>query len=211
MDRKQIDKLQNLLDFIQQDWEKVEQDWGERSYADKINTIFESSVVEGSAMFELLLPVMLREKSKSESPDINTDTALKLLISSCEKSVTVFRHIIATSQNNGSIRFTRRVEVNCPEGKTSFEQVNFTRHSYSAADLPDKEIWFSWEGLNNPFQIKFPKPEFIFDLLEGLPITRLKKCDQCETIFFQKTARKKKYCSDLCKNRHNLELKKVGN
>ncbi len=213
MDRKKLGKLQDLLDFAQQDFEDI-------SGANRRSTIHEGGVLFGNIFF------LYSSRLHSSMRGVTSWSAIwEELLNVCDNSVVLFRNIIEASKKEGFIQYKKYINFSHNRdvtGRKIYEQYPAPRGSViseqnskiGARIFNDYEIKFvqaEADGYekSSPMEINF-NPDTIFDLLEGIPVDRLKTCLECDKIFIQKTARERKYCSDLCKNRHNLKTKKAN-
>ncbi|NTV51285.1 MAG: hypothetical protein HGA69_00410 [Desulfobulbaceae bacterium] len=191
MDKKNLDDLQDFLDFVQQDFDKVD----ERKR--------ESLIVKGIE-YEFVAFSFLQFVDKSP---LITKESWESLVSAKKDVLNVLRHIIKITQDGGFFVYDKTtifsqsmagdgVFIQCTENSVSLQSFH--------------EITVIMPGQAESFKLKTSfNPYILFDRLEGVSHSRLKVCPECETIFVQKTAREKKYCSDFCKNKHHLKLKKA--
>ncbi len=202
MNRRKLDKLIDLLLFIQQDF-------GEVSSGDKYKTIIEGgsffqnflSETPGGVHIDVDVPWQLRLLRDAQ---LHPEMAWESLLKVCENSLELFRLIIQTTEKEGFFTYTKEMAVNCASGSKKYEQLPLVEYHQP----PNHKVFISWPDDKEKRSVTINyKPRVIFDLLDGLPFDRLKTCIECGKIFIQKTARERKYCSDLCKNRHNLKLK----
>lgn len=189
MKKKRADKLHRLLEFIQQDFDQIE---GETERT--------KSLLEGGDLFQNKIFLFADDTSNEGYP-------WRRLKDLCENTRQLSTEVIRLTKIGGSIYRSIPTLFRCVN---SANQSAYSQERVlEPGDSVDKIVLQAFPRSDKPLEI-YRASEVIFDLLVGLPFDRLKSCLYCEKMFIQKTAREKKYCCDLCKNRQNLKLKGIS-
>jgi hypothetical protein len=183
MDRKDINNLSELLEFVQQDFSKVTSSNDRGLLCSELGGLLSSNwlyFVEGTDLWENFLSV-------------------------CSDLKELIEVIYRAKGYNGMVHYSKSYLFRCPSNSpedtfTSNLVFNPDRVSMVSISFSLKDrSWLTKEMVGAVL--------ILFSLLEGYPTEWLKSCKECNKIFAQKTARTKMFCSVYCKNKHNLRLK----
>lgn len=203
MKKEKIDILLRIVHFVQLDFDMYTRpaDRWELLVAARDLGLFEINQRPVSGVF-----------SKNE-----INSAWKELLRDCQTISSLLRFLTALRERGGILRFDKPTILSCdPEKDDTFQQW-FVPPEVDNEKYLVTPFFKDDSGEYEPILDELLKghPEegiegfslsqagfWFLDLITGLPFNRLKQCPECSKYFIQKTAKKKIYCSVLCKNRH---------
>lgn len=193
MNTENLDKLEKFLDFIQNDFGSF------ASYSEsQVRELVDDAVSAGLiSIHNLLVPASF---FAGNDPFLDYESAFNLVANVSSGAVTILEKTIEALEVVGEIKFKNPVMVRKAGRETFVQEPDIFR------DELHKVFFKSGGSVEEVFETKC-RPDIVFNKLEGIPHNRLKKCLDCGKMFVQKTAREKKFCSDLCKNRYNIKLR----
>ena len=199
MNKRRIEHLEQLVEFIQKDFHDIS-DGNEQH-----SLMALGSKLLGQPFYLVRDPEQTAGFSSWEE-----------LADQSKRLKELLEIIFFTTLKNGFLFYDRPMILPCLKSTFSVYQQSF-------APKTDKKyrVWafFSkgepvekgeFETLSeHPLEVYIDATGFaVLDALQELPFDRLKICPTCWKYFIQKTAREKKFCSDYCKVKKHVEGKK---
>lgn len=170
MNKKKLEKLDRLVEFVQQDFGQITGD-NERT---KI-------LLEGGDLFQSNLFLNAEDNSTTGYP-------WKFLCELSGNTKELLEKVILAREQKGFIGFRSYFRLYCDQSDTE-NRYMLERGIEPGTAVNKVKITIALDEIEF-FEI-YPSAQVVFDLLTDLPAARLKNCLYCGKVFIQKTAREK--------------------
>ena len=204
MDKEQLNKLSELIDFLQKDFPDTPSHEETRGAYTEFGRLLQSGLYLALGLLERGVPYS-GEGSEAEP----VQTAWETFNEHRENLLELVNVIYKVKEQGGRIYYNVEVMFwpKSGTGTATFEQSKAS-FSSSTEGAEIRYLFGDHDPSNTHILYSNTLSAAVLDLFEGLPPDRLKRCLECRKFFIQATGRERKFCCDYCKVKKHLKDKK---